>query len=83
MKQGREEGQAKGREEARAQDAIMMLMLHELTQKRGPQPDKVRGPEPTLSLEQCESLADVLLDYETLHDLRDNLEEWLRLNPTP
>ena len=65
-------------ERGRSQERLSLL-LRLLARKCAPLPDSVRGQVQALSSEQCESLFETSLGFQSL----DNLQEWLRFNSAP
>ena len=72
------EGREEGREEG-CREGCTNILMRQLSLKRDSLPDDIRGKVQQLPFEQCLSLGDAMLDFESL----DDLQAWLRLNPTP
>ncbi|MCG5059988.1 MAG: Rpn family recombination-promoting nuclease/putative transposase [Limnoraphis sp. WC205] len=75
--QGLQEGRQEGLEEGR-QQGERVLILRQLARKFNQINPQVRSQIELLSLEQLEMLAEVLLDFSSLQDLTNWLEENLR-----
>jgi predicted transposase/invertase (TIGR01784 family) len=74
LKEGREEGLKQGLEQGLQQEAAR-LTLSQLQRKLGPLPEDLSETIRRLPTEQLEGLAEALLDFQTLADLTQWLEE--------
>jgi hypothetical protein len=73
---GREEGRKEGREEGReeATQQTRSMLTRQLTRKLGALPDRLLNRISALAMPELESLSDVLLDFETIDDLMNWLD---------
>lgn len=74
LQKGRQEGHQEGRQEGR-QEGEQLLILRQLTHRFGAVPEDLSDRLSTLSLDQLEALGEALLDFRSLSDLTQWLEQ--------
>ena len=73
LEQGREQGLEQGREQGREQEALS-IAIRLLNRRLGVIPNDVLSQVQELSLEQIENLTEALLDFSSVADL----QQWLQ-----
>ena len=68
LAEGRQEGREEGREEGRQQEAASVI-LRQLARRCGPLSESTTARIQSLPLEQLETLAEALLDFQSADDL--------------